>query len=318
MNGRKGLRVCTLGAVLPCALLVGRPYDASGWVTITVNSLADPGAKGLCTLRDAITAANTMTATNGCAAGNGNDTIQFSVTGTILLTSTLPEITDSQLTINGPASPGITIHGGDKVQGMRVASGAMLNLNKLTIANGNGLSAGVSPVCSFPPFCGGGGIFNSGTLTVSHSTFSGNSTFLGGGISNSGTLTVTHSTFSGNAANHGGGIANQGNLTVANSTFSSNSGFEDGCGILNEGTATATVTNSTFSGNNSFDGSGGGISNSGTLTVTHSTFSGNSTRTGAGGIDNFGALTVINSTFFGNSSNGGIAIAGGAVVSTGQ
>jgi CSLREA domain-containing protein len=53
--------------------------------TIVVNSLADPGAAGICALRDAITAANSMTATNGCAAGNGHDTIRFLVTGTIPL-----------------------------------------------------------------------------------------------------------------------------------------------------------------------------------------------------------------------------------------
>src|SRR5690348_1196663 len=76
--------------------------------TITVDSLADTGAPGTCVLRDAITAANAKTATNGCAAGDGNDTIQFSVTGTISLASTLPQVTDSQMTINGPASPGIT------------------------------------------------------------------------------------------------------------------------------------------------------------------------------------------------------------------
>src|SRR5690348_12954126 len=44
--------------------------------TITVDSPADTGAPSICVLRDAITAANTMTATNGCAAGDGNDTIQ--------------------------------------------------------------------------------------------------------------------------------------------------------------------------------------------------------------------------------------------------
>src|SRR5690348_1731169 len=130
MNGGKhGLRACAVGALL-LGVLFGRASNAGAWATITVNSLADPGAPGICALRDAITAANTMTATNGCAAGNGNDTIKFSVTGTILLASTLPEVTDSQLTINGPASPGITFDGGGKVQVMQVASGAMLNLNK--------------------------------------------------------------------------------------------------------------------------------------------------------------------------------------------
>src|SRR5581483_9577008 len=55
--------------------------------TITVDSLADTGAPGICVLRDAITAANTMTVRNGCVAGNGNDTINFSVIGTIALAS---------------------------------------------------------------------------------------------------------------------------------------------------------------------------------------------------------------------------------------
>jgi hypothetical protein len=87
--------MCALGAVLFTALLAGAASDAGAWATITVNSLADPGKPGICALRDAITAANTMTATNGCSAGNGNDTIKFSVTGTILLASTLPEVIDS-------------------------------------------------------------------------------------------------------------------------------------------------------------------------------------------------------------------------------
>jgi hypothetical protein len=67
-------------------------------------------------LRNAITAANTMTATNRCAAGTCNDTIRFYVTGTIALSNTLPQVTDSRLTMNGSASPGITIDGGKQVQ----------------------------------------------------------------------------------------------------------------------------------------------------------------------------------------------------------
>src|SRR5689334_23486715 len=64
---------------------------------VTVDSLTDIGVPGICVLRDAITAANTMTATNGCAAGTGNDTIRFSVNDTIKLSSTLPQVTDSNL-----------------------------------------------------------------------------------------------------------------------------------------------------------------------------------------------------------------------------
>ena len=47
----------------------------------------------------------------------------------------------------------------------------------------------------------GSGIYNSGTLNISNSTFSGNSTDeVGGGIYNVDTLSVVNSTFSGNSA----------------------------------------------------------------------------------------------------------------------
>lgn len=236
--------------------------------TITVNSLADPGTAGTCTLRDAITAANTMTATNGCAAGTGNDTVQFSLMGTITLAATLPEVTGI-VTITGPASPGITISGGDKVQVMQVASGATLDLENLTIADG--LAESVD---------GAGGISNQGTLTVTNSTFSGNS---GGPFE-----------FSGAA----GAIANWATLTVINSTVSDNSaGANTGTvgGIFNQGTL--TVIDSTVSGNRTaFNSGDGGISSLGTLTVTNSTFS-NNVGDGRGAIYNGGTATITNSTF---------------------
>src|SRR5262245_62375835 len=57
----------------------------------------------------------------------------------------------------------------------------------------------------------GGGIDNffGSTLTMSGSTFTGNSARFGGGIRNLGTLKVRDSTFAGNSAtNHGGGLDN--------------------------------------------------------------------------------------------------------------
>jgi hypothetical protein len=93
--------------------------------------------------------------------GTGNDTIRFSVTGRIEPASTLPQITDSLLTINGPPSLDITIDGGSKVQVIQVASDATLNLKNVTIANGS----------NFATPSNGGGIYNEGTLTVANSTF---------------------------------------------------------------------------------------------------------------------------------------------------
>jgi predicted outer membrane repeat protein len=224
-------------------------------LTITVNSVADPGAPGICALRDAITAANTESPVNGCAAGTGSDTIDFSVSGTIILGSTLPtidNISPGSLTIDGRGQT-ISVSGNNAVQVMTVNSGATLNLQNLTVANGS--STGAS---------GGAGILDGGTLTVTNSTFSGNVSVDGGGIyiDLGSTLTVTDSTFSGNTAfDDGGGIDNNGTLTVTNSTFSGNSGFDGGGGIYSVGTL--TVTNSTFTDNSGGNVGGGGIYNDG-------------------------------------------------------
>ena len=101
----------------------------------------------------------------------------------------------------------------------------------------------------------GGGIRNSGTLTVSGSTLSGNkgSPVAGGAIYNSGTLTVSGSTFSGNevVADAGGAIYNSGTITLSDSTLSGNSAANGGA-IYNANVA--IVWASTFSGNSASEG----------------------------------------------------------------
>ena len=87
--------------------------------TITVNSTLDvaDGADGLCTLREAIVAANTDTvsgATAGeCGAGSSSDSDTISLTGltgTITLGSALPNIT-SEMSIDGPGANQLTVSG---------------------------------------------------------------------------------------------------------------------------------------------------------------------------------------------------------------
>ena len=88
------------GLILPAVICLlalvsaGTAFAAS----ITVDKTADDDTNGSCTLWDAITAANTDTATNGCAAGSGADTITLAVN--ITLTADLPYIT-SDITIEG-------------------------------------------------------------------------------------------------------------------------------------------------------------------------------------------------------------------------
>ncbi len=139
-----------------------------------------------------------------------------------------------------------TLDGGSSETVLTIENSMFLDISGVTIQNGHGTY--------------GGGISNiGGTLTVTDSTFSGNSAAEGGAIDNAdtessprnadGILTVTDSTFSGNSAAEGGAIDNaenggSGTLTVTDSTFSGNTANEDSGVIDNtdEGPGAGSVT----------------------------------------------------------------------------
>ena len=132
---------------------------------------------------------------------------------------------------------------------------------------------------------GGGGIYNGGMLSLSDCTISNNSTQigLGGGMFNapSSTVSLTSSTFSGNSANEGGGLVNEGTAALVNVTISGNSANDRGGGLFNSGAA--ALVNVTISGN-SASAAGGGVYSggpNGTLTLTNTIVAG---QTGGGDI----------------------------------
>jgi len=177
-----------------------------------------------------------------------------------------------------------------------VAPGGSLNLSSLTMSNGlanNGQQ-------------GGGAIYSHGTLSVSASTFTGNSSpattgTSGGAIDSSGVLTVTASTFTGNSAQEGGGIFNQKTATVTTSTFNNNQALVYGGGALLNAAGTESLSGDTFVGNS---GPGGGaIDNDTVLGIKDSTFFNNTAgNNGGGAVENFGTTTVTQSTFSRNTS----------------
>ena len=253
----------TLAAALVVWGLLFVYLSSPAWAAeITVNTTADTldtsdptggNSDGLCSLREAITAANTETAVDECAAGTGEDTIVFDLgsSATITLGSKLPPITDADgLTIDG-GSAAITVDGNNAVRsGFEVSSGAALTVSNLTIARG------------FDPLSGGA-IANFGELEITNSTLSGNSAAdSGGAIYNEAgaALEVSNSTLSGNSAGsgigQGGGIDNFGGLEITNSTLSGNSAPNIGGAIFSAPSGSLTVSNSTFSGNSA--GSAGG------------------------------------------------------------
>ncbi len=249
------------------------------------------------------------------AALAGGGTVTFACSGTITLTNTITIVEDT--TING-SGQAVTISGNNTVEAFNVHSGATLNLNELVVRSSEGIiNAGMLNVsnCMFNDNYSGGGsggaVYNSdGMVTVSSSTFSGNSAVnFGGGIHNTGSLIVSNSTFLDNSASFGGGISTYGGtVTVTDSIFSSNSSAQGGGGIYLHWNATITVSDVDFFGNTAGSDGGGGIHSYGTTTVSSSTFAGNSTSGGGGGIRQLydsGTLTVRDSTFLDNSGGGG-------------
>ena len=314
-----------LRALLVMALLMALPPTAAHAASIVVNTTDDElNDDGDCSLREAITAANTNAAVDACTpCVPGDDTITFGVTGTITLSNSLPAIADA-LTIDGPNAASLTISGNNAVGVLTVNDDKTLNLRKVTIANGYGeVGSGIlnnggtlivaDSVIANNRGVDGGGIYNSsgGSVELINSTLSGNiAEGYGGGIFNDGTFTITQSSLIGNRAVHtfltfgGGGIANGGTLRVISSTLSGNVADCFGCpggGIYNL-TGVVTLINSTLSGNTAR--SGGGVfnqSSNGFVTIVHSTLFNNRGPSGGANLLTFGGPIVLRNSIIANN-----------------
>jgi predicted outer membrane repeat protein len=213
----------------------------------------------------------------------------------------------------------LTLSGGSALNGGAIYTNGVVNLSNCVFSDNT------SPE-------GGSAIFvdDLGSATIKGSVFSHNAamggyTSHGGAINNTGTLTITSTTFAMNTAvgrlgdattsntglaGDGGAIYSTGTVTISGSTFTQNTA-QGGAGVLDSPGGSA--------------GGGAVDAPSGTLTVSDSTFSANSTTAGAGGPSSTaspgstGALagggainavvgttvSVSDSTFIGNSATGG-------------
>jgi hypothetical protein len=289
-GSRQWLVLLSLALLLSGLALPAAPVAAN---TLHVTDCGDAGA-------------NTLRGKIGSAAAG--DTIVFDQDCTITLTTgTLTQ----NVTIDGSGHT-VAVDGNNAVTVFDLGP-VTATLNAVTIRHGNGsISCGSGSLC-------GGGIFNSGTLTVTNSTVADNaSEGGGGGVWNAGTLSLTNSSVTGNSVTSGGGIYNNGTLTVTNSTIANNSAAYDGGGILNSDGATMTVMNGTITGNSvifsgGIVGYGGGIFNpNGTVTMTNTILAANTAR--HGGTDGWGQMTSGGHSLFGDTSGAGIALGPGDVI----
>jgi uncharacterized repeat protein (TIGR01451 family) len=268
---------------------------------VTVQNTNDSGAG---TLRQAIADICTGGAIDFAAGLNGQ---------TITLSS---ELTVTRgMTIRSTAP--ITVSGNNAVRVFNV-SGGPVTLDGLTIRDGNAGSGY------------GGGIYNSGLLTLTNSSVLSSTANRGSGMYNDRTSpVVTSVTFSGNHALAGGTMYNNGyngvsSPTLANVTFSGNQvEFGSGGAMYNAGAAggvsSPSLTKVTFSGNQAGtdggamynNGNTGGASSPSLVDVT---FSGNQADAGGAMYNvNVSSPSLIDVTFTGNQ-----ATFGGAIVNYGS
>lgn len=320
-----------------------QPVTAAGTIVVT-TTLDAISNDGLCSLREAVIAANTNAESSNCPAGSpGEDTIVFdaSISLPAVFTLTLTGQNENyaasgdldvreSLIITGAGAANTIFDGNtiDRIFEVHPGSGAInkLTINGATIQHGNpGNSAQ-----------GGGILVNlTGRLTVNNSVISGNSASTcavqcGGGIKSLGVVAISDSSVT---ANQGGGIHNDGGLlTLTNVTTSDNSlgvgvanlnkGYltynggivsnNQGGGIYNKNATAQPLTSLTISGNSN----GGGIKNESSsainlsqIQLSNSVVASNSGTSG-GGILNQGSgakAVISNTTIRDNSaaSNGG-------------
>ena len=202
MGAIAGSALSTRLRCLPCALAALAFLALPGAASAAILQVANTSDSGQNSLRQAIHDANSL---------SGPDRINITATGTINLQSELPHI-NSSMTIAGPGFGKLNIHRdpganpSDLYSIFTVKQGIGATISGVTISGGAGTSGR------------GGGIYNSGALTlvnsvVSHNTVSsGNAQ--GGGIYNLGVLTLVHSAVAANVAGNasspglGGGIEN--------------------------------------------------------------------------------------------------------------
>jgi hypothetical protein len=166
--------------------------------------------------------------------------------------ATITGVTITGSNAGGIANSGnLTISGCDIYNNSASSGGAVYNTGTLAVIS--------SSLAGNSAFNSGGGIYNSATATatVTGSNVTGNDAPLGGGVNNSGNLTLSGVLCSSNSANNsGGGIDNAGSVSINNSTLASNTATSQGGGLFNSA-GSASIINCTLVGNSA--AAGGGI-----------------------------------------------------------
>ena len=292
--------------------------------TVVVNTDADEdNTDGDCSLREAVRAANTDAAVDGCAAGDADgDRITFASGYTISLSlGELAVSDDVEIDASGVGSVTIDANGTSRIFDVDAADGAgdeqAVAFTSLVLREGDSGAGG-----SDAPDAGGAVDLKAG----SEATFTDVDVFdsvagvNGGGIHGAGDTVIRITTSGGGSSTIRGNEAQGGMAGMG------------GGGVWGAGTTTISG-NVLVDGNSATgaSGSGGGVFNfGGTLSITGATISNNTANRAGGGVEDFGDtdrdtdVTLVDVTLSGNSiaeanpgNGGGFHSGGGDAVVTG-
>lgn len=321
-----------------------------GWIAlplhaaeITVTSAAGGRGGPDCTLRDAITAANTDSTSGACNAGSGADAIHLPAGSTITLSERetlgiesgdivgIP-VLSTDITIEGhgsvlqrdPLAPSCTptVAGPDTDFRLIVVRPPAVPLGQLGSSNTVTLRD-LSLAWGCADNADGGAILNEGAhLLLDQVTLQYNQARDGAAISSmtdaglTGSLTVTHSSFLDNrfSALFAGGIVTDQPTTVQDSAFIRN-GNDLSTGALGGALAffatDATIIRTRFDDNNA-GSSGGAIYaiNGGSINLTECDFNHNLATSGGAIRASLVALEIVDSTFTGNQGTPALGVGG--------
>ncbi len=328
MNHKNAACTLLLSIWLILGLFVTQPASAQTVIIVstTADSIMDDGQ---CSIREAVIAANTDSATGGCPAGSGADIIQFdpslSDPATFLLTMSGANEDNSVsgdldlsgiLTIQGLSANQIIIDGNNTDRVFEVRPGATVILSNITIRNGNPGSG-----------ANGGGLLVSGgtprsKLTLMNSSVMNNTATSGGGIQNLGNganAIIENTLVSSNTATvNGGGISNTGSFSILNSTLTQNTAKSGGA--VDHAGFSMNLTNTTIS-KNSVSDNGGGIYNRADAILLNVTLSGNTasgTDTGGNIFNDTASLSIKNSIITNSDTDGNCFNSEGIIDSQGH
>ncbi|MEO8673799.1 MAG: CSLREA domain-containing protein [Tahibacter sp.] len=250
-------------AVLVTAPLAHAQDPPRRFTVTTVADLVDDNtgdgvchtATNTCSLRAAIMQANQVSGSAGAvitvprgtylltllpSGANGDDTGDLNLT--------VPQIANQPIQVVGAGASSTIIDANHSDRAISIAQGRVAYFSGITIRNGEPQTNPGDP--------DGGGILNSGTLTISDSIIEFNhSSANGGGIEtkSGGVATVVRSTLRSNVAEFGGALQVSGSGTVRDSLIHGNSA---NCGGGINALTNLIVVNSTISANHAYNGGG--------------------------------------------------------------